>query len=261
MATIVAFHAHPDDEVLLTGGTLARLSAEGHRVVVVVACDGNMWAATAEGAGRRMNELRASAAVLGVARVEHLGYADSGSGPVVYEDPPDRQRFTRADLDEAAGRLAKLLREEKADVLLSYDPQGGYHHLDHVKVHQVGGRAAQMVDSVRVLEATVPRELVKMLFRPVQLLRMIVRYRPDELRTGFTPRSLITHRVNVRRYAAQKQVALRAHNTPLYSRGRSARLFRLLVRLPTPIFGLLLGREWFVEPGATSANIKKDILA
>src|SRR5450756_1616383 len=130
MATILAFHAHPDDEALLTGGTLARLAAEGHRVVVVAACDGDMWTAAGAGAGRRLSELRASAAVLGVARVEHLGYADSGAGPVLYDDPPGRQRFARADLAEAAERLAGLIRQERADVLLSYDREGGYRHPD-----------------------------------------------------------------------------------------------------------------------------------
>ena len=67
MATIVAFHAHPDDEVLLTGGTIARLGAEGHRVIIVVACDG-MWADQAD---RQMEELRASAALLGAQEVVH----------------------------------------------------------------------------------------------------------------------------------------------------------------------------------------------
>ena len=134
--TVVAFHAHPDDEVILTGGTLARLADEGHRVVVVVGTDGAMGPAD----GIRLAEFRASAAILGVARAEHLGYADSGHGPVLYPDPPGRVRFARADLDEAAGRLAAILREEQADLLLSYDPGGGYGHRDHVKVHAVGAR-------------------------------------------------------------------------------------------------------------------------
>jgi LmbE family N-acetylglucosaminyl deacetylase len=60
VATIVAFHAHPDNEVLLTGGTIARLAAEGNRVIIVVACDGDVWASP--GQGRRLEELRASAA-------------------------------------------------------------------------------------------------------------------------------------------------------------------------------------------------------
>jgi len=104
MATVVAFHAHPDDEVLLTGGTLARLAAEGHRTVVVVACCGGLGADPET----RLAELRVSAARLGVARVVHLGYADSGHGPVLYPDPPGQVRFARADPDEAAGKLANI---------------------------------------------------------------------------------------------------------------------------------------------------------
>jgi LmbE family N-acetylglucosaminyl deacetylase len=93
---VVAIHAHPDDEVLLTGGTLARLAAEGNRVIIVVACDGSMG----EADDRRLAQLRASAAILGAARVAHLGYADGGHGPVLFPDPPDRVRFVRANLDE-----------------------------------------------------------------------------------------------------------------------------------------------------------------
>src|SRR5215472_12048808 len=78
MATIVAFHAHPDDEVLLAGGTIAWLAAEGHRVVIVMAFDGEMW--PDQHRGRRLEELRASAAILGADKAVHLGYADSGAG-------------------------------------------------------------------------------------------------------------------------------------------------------------------------------------
>lgn len=259
MATIVAFHAHPDDEAVLTGGTLARLSAEGHRTVVVVASDGVMGPATEEGAGRRMSQLRASAAILGVARVEHLGYADSGAGPILYEDPPDRQRFARADTDEAAVRLAQLLRDENADVLLSYDPQGGWGHPDHLKVHQVGARAALMVGTVRLLEVTMPAEMIKRLFPAAKLLRVIVRYDPNDRPAVFTPGSAITHRVNVRRYAPQKRAAIAAHQSAL-ARGRAARLLRWLTRLPNPVFALLLGYEWFTQPGATPEVVRESIL-
>jgi LmbE family N-acetylglucosaminyl deacetylase len=84
VATILAFHAHPDDEVLLTGGTLARLAAEGNRVIIVVACDGVMGPATGPGGQARLDMLRASAAALGVQQVRHLGYADSGHGPILF---------------------------------------------------------------------------------------------------------------------------------------------------------------------------------
>jgi LmbE family N-acetylglucosaminyl deacetylase len=198
MATVVAFHAHPDDEVLLTGGTLARLAAGGNRVTIVVATDGVMGPATRQDGRTRLDELRASASVLGAARVVHLGYADSGHGPLLYPDPPDRTRFARADPGEAAAKLASLIREEHADLLLSYDPQGGYGHRDHLKVHEVGAHAAQMT-GVRVLEATLPRELIVQVYNLLRLLRLVVGYDPQGLRAAFSPRSAITHRVDVRR--------------------------------------------------------------
>src|SRR5947209_211677 len=104
VATVVAFHAHPDDEVLLTGGTIAALAAQGHRVIIVVACDGEVWPGPVP--GRRLEELRASAAILGADKAVHLGYADSGHGPILFDDPPGLTRFVRADLEEAAGKLA-----------------------------------------------------------------------------------------------------------------------------------------------------------
>lgn len=244
MATVVAFHAHPDDEVLLTGGTLARAVAEGHRVVVVVATD--TMKAASKSPPTRMNELRASAAILGVHRVEHLGYADSGHGAILYPDPPDRQRFVRADTDEAAGRLATLLREENADLLLSYDPNGGYGHRDHVKVHEVGKRAAELAGVERVLEATLPRDLAERWVRVIRALRIPFRHDPD-LSAAFSPASAITHRIDVRGFARQKQAALAAHSSQVNGSGRLSAVMRLLVRLPAPVFGLLLGREWFVE--------------
>jgi LmbE family N-acetylglucosaminyl deacetylase len=253
VATVLAFHAHPDDEVLLTGGTLARLAAEGHRVVIVVACDGAMWAPNC-----RLEEFRASARILGAARAEHLGYADSGHGPVFHPDPPGRVRFARADTGQAAGRLAALIAEENADLLLSYDERGGYGHRDHVKVHEVGARAAELT-GVRVLEATVPRELAVTGSALLRALRL-VRFTDAEARAAGTPHSAITHRIDVRRYAAVKQAALAAHLTPVRGQARSARLFRMAVALPVPVFALLAGREWFTAPGSSPGPARRDVL-
>ena len=255
MATVVAFHAHPDDEVLLTGGTIARLAAEGHRVIVVVACDGAVWDGPDQ--GQRLRELRASTSILGAARTEHLGYADSGHGPVLYEDPPGRTRFARADVGEAADKLAALLAEEHADLLLSYDPHGGYGHRDHVRVHQVGAMAAALA-GVRVVEATVPRELIARVAWLLLFLRLMKRHRLGEMRGYGLPRSAITHRIDVRRQAAQKRAALAAHRTPLSGRGRSARLFRLLVRSPLPVFRAVCGTEWFAEPTGWTGDLVAD---
>ncbi len=254
MATILAFHAHPDDEVLLTGGTLAKLAADGHRVVVVVACDGAVGAPNS-----RLDEFRQSAAILGAARAEHLGYADSGRGRELYADPPGRVRFARADPAEAAGKLAALLREEHADLLLSYDAQGGYGHRDHLKVHEVGAMAAALT-GVRVLEATVPRELAIRMFGLLSRPGLVSRSNERAARTAGTPRAAITHRVDVRRYAATKQAALAAHRTPVNGKGRASRLFRLAAALPVPVFALLAGREWFTEPAAAAGPVLDDVL-
>ncbi|MEW2515372.1 PIG-L deacetylase family protein [Streptomyces sp. NPDC046870] len=253
MATVVAFHAHPDDEVLMTGGTLARAAAEGHRVVIVVATDGAMGA-VGPGGSPRMGELRASAAVLGAARVVHLGYADSGNGPLLYPDPPDRVRFARAAPEEAAGRLAAILREERAEVLLSYDANGGYGHRDHVKVHEIGRHAAALAGVGQVLEATIPRQVVARTLKVVDRLKLPVRHDAVTPGTAYSAGSAITHRVNVRAYARQKQAALAAHRSQVNGPGRLAPVMRALIRLPAPVFGCVLGREWFIDATGTAPS-------
>jgi LmbE family N-acetylglucosaminyl deacetylase len=250
MATVVVFHAHPDDEALLTGGTLARLVAEGHRVVLVVACDGLvMGQARPDGGTERLDELRASGRVLGASRVLHLGYADSGHGAELYPDPPGRVRFVRAPIDEAAERLAAILREERAEILVGYDPNGGYRHRDHIRVHEVAERAAKLADTPRLMQATLPREPIAHLYHAVRLLRLVKRHDAAEIRSSFTARAEITHRIDVRKYADKKRAALACHASQTSGTGRSARLFGLMVRLPIPVFGLLFGREYYVEIG------------
>jgi len=69
------------------------------------------------------------------------------------------------------------------------------------------------------------------------------------------PRSVITHRVDVRRYAAQKRAALAAHRTPVSGRGRGARLLRVLLRSPLPVFRVVCGTEWFAEPGGRTGEL------
>lgn len=254
MATVVVFHAHPDDEALLTGGTLARLVAEGHRVVLVVACDGLvMGTARPDGGTERLDELRASGRVLGASRVLHLGYADSGHGAELYPDPPGRMRFVRAPIEEAAERLVVILREERAEILVGYDPNGGYRHRDHIRVHEVAERAAKLADTPRLMQATLPREPVAHLVRLIGMLRLVERYDTVEIRTAFTARADITHRIDVRKYADKKRAALACHASQTSGTGRSARLFRLMVRLPIPVFGLFFGREYYVEIGPARA--------
>ncbi|OBA63320.1 GlcNAc-PI de-N-acetylase [Mycobacterium sp. 1100029.7] len=255
MATLVAFHAHPDDEVVLTGGTLAAAVAAGHRVVLVTATDGRVNDADDD---RRINELLSSARVLGVHRVECLGYADSGFGPVCYPDPPDRVRFARAQVETAAGRLADILRDEDAELLISYQPNGGYGHRDHVQVHHVGRRAAELAATPRVLEVTMPRELLRRVGKFCRLLRIPPPYPAETLPTAYAPRATITHRIDVRRYARQKRDAFAAHRSQI-GNGLGARLYGLLLLLPPQVFGLLFGHEWFVDPAARPGPVRRNI--
>ena len=274
--TMVAFHAHPDDEALLTAGTMARAAAEGHRVVLVLATDGGAGLAAAELSrdghlgDRRLEEARRSAEALGVARVEWLGYADSGSGPEPEPDPPGATRFCRAPVEEAAERLAAILRTERADVLLSYDAHGGYGHRDHVRVHEVGARAAEIARTPRVLEATVPRDTI---VRAVRALRRVYRFPqefdPTSFERAFSARSEITHRINVRRYAGAKRAAMRAHASQATGGGAASagsggqtgdRTLAAFLRIPRPVYDLVFSREWFRDPAlAPGAPVRSDI--
>jgi LmbE family N-acetylglucosaminyl deacetylase len=259
--TIVSFHAHPDDEALLTGGTLARAAAQGHRVVIVVATAGEVGLAdqsfAAAGlAEQRRDELAKSAAAIGAARLEVLGYADSGYLPAPPDQPPvgaprrqpsHRLPFSKVEVRTAATELARLLGDEGADVLTIYDPAGGYGHPDHVKVHRVGVLAAQLAGTPVVLEATVDRQA---LLRGVRALTVFARWvrlpaMPD-LSAAYTDRRDLTHCVDVRRYLSQKRTAMRAHASQATS-DQGTRTLALLLRLPTPLARRVLGREWFRE--------------
>jgi LmbE family N-acetylglucosaminyl deacetylase len=252
--TLVSFHAHPDDEALLTGGTLATAAARGHRVVLVVATLGDAGLASEEvlAAGplreRRRGELEAAAAALGCARVEWLGYDDSGMRGE--HAGAGTSAFSTADVDEAAGRLAALLDEESADVLTVYDPAGGYGHPDHVAVHVVGVRAAELARRApRVLEATVDRASLLRAARFVSKVPGVpAGFSPDGLAAAYTPREVITHVVDVRAGAGAKRAAMEAHVSQAGG-GDDARTLALFLRLPRPLFTRVFGREWFVERG------------
>ena len=261
--TLVAFHAHPDDEALLTGGTLAKAAAEGHRVVLVTATRGERGLAGSEDghgddlARLRMAELQTAAAALGCARVDTLGYGDSGLEP----DPSDPAAFANADVDEASRRLADLLRAERADVLTIYDRNGGYGHPDHVQVHQVGTRAGQLAGTPVVLEATVSASLFGGVLRALRLLgHALGSSAPFGTDRVFSPRGEITHRITVTRQLAAKRAAMAAHGSQRRAEGQVRVLDRLL-RLPTPLFALVFGREWYVEQGRPPGTLQRDVFA
>lgn len=203
----------------------------------------------------RLKELYESAALLGCARVECLGYGDSGLSPKggVADERPDNA-FIDADTEAAAKALAAILHEERADLLAIYDPAGGYGHPDHVQVHRVGKRAAEIAGTEIVLEATVNRDP---LVRLLKLAGRFYRFPPEfDVRTfevAYSPGETITHRVNVRRYAKQKRASMAAHASQA-SGGDSDRTLAVMLKVPRPIYRFVFGTEWYVRrdlpPGA-----------
>lgn len=259
MGTLVVFHAHPDDEAIATGGSMARAHAEGHRVVLVVATNGEHGEVPddlAEGetlADRRRAETERSAAALGVDRIVWLGYTDSGM--TGWDANHDERSFWKADLDEAATRLADLLREERADVLTIYDWHGNYGHPDHIKVHQVGCRAEAMVASelpnLRVFEATVNRdELVRQVAMAREAGEALIdgdeEFDPegpmDDGNPIGMPESELTLAVDVSAYVDNKRRAIAAHASQVTDSS-------FFLQMPPDAFALAFGTEWFIEHG------------
>lgn len=252
---MVSFHAHPDDEALFTAGTLARAAAEGHRVVLVTATAGGAGlvssdvAAGGDLAGLRVAELRKAAAALGCHEVHVLGYGDSG-----LDGSAPGPAFARVAVEEAAARLGELLRASGADVLTVYDPAGGYGHPDHVQVHKVGVRAAELAGTPVVLEATVDRRALVRVLRVLAALRLTPpEWRPERFASAYADPERITHVVDVRRYAGAKRAAMAAHASQATA-DTGVRTLGVFMRLPGPLYRRVFGREWFVERGRPAAD-------
>ena len=251
--TVVFFHAHPDDEALLTSGTMAKLAALGHRVVLVVATAGESGlAADRLRAGGRLGdtrtaELRASAEALGVARVALLGYADSGLATEPTSPPPAGRlpRLADADVPTAAERVAEILTEERAAVLTSYDANGGYGHPDHVAVHRIGALAAQLAGTPVVLEATVPRDRLLAAARLAN--RVLPPSRKVDLRPweqAYSASAEVTHCIEVHRQAGARRASMGAHASQATA-DSGPRTLGVFTRIPSPVFGWAVGREWY----------------
>ena len=253
MTTIVFVHAHPDDETTQTSGSMARASAEGDRIVVVYATNGDHGEAPEDLADgetvvdRRRAEAEASARATGTHRVVWLGYADSGMAG--WEQNGAEGALHGADLDEVATRLAAILDEEDADVLVGYDWHGNYGHPDHVKVHHVAHRAAELAARrPRVLESTMNRTRLAR-DRKVRLERgEQVDWDPEAPMDDGNPvgsaEDEISWEVDVSEYLAQRRAAVRAHasqSDTAWMRG-----------MPDEDFAAVFGTEFYIEPSRSS---------
>jgi LmbE family N-acetylglucosaminyl deacetylase len=261
--TLVTFHAHPDDESLLTAGVMAKAAAEGHRVVLVIATTGDAGEVDLAFLGdedlgdRRTREAEASARALGVGRLVFLGYEDSG---LEGELPGG---FAQTGVDEAAGRLAAILREEGADVLTIYDPRGGYGHPDHVHLHAVGRRAAGLASTPVLLEATFNRDLLKMAadLAPTLGFDLPADFAPPDTSDWFVPATEITHTVDVGAFIAQKRASMEAHASQATSASSNVRSLETFLSLPDEWFAIAFGTEWFVDRSLAPGSAVDDIFA
>jgi N-acetyl-1-D-myo-inositol-2-amino-2-deoxy-alpha-D-glucopyranoside deacetylase len=221
MATLLLVHAHPDDEAISTGGVMMKARADGHRVVLVTATRGEAGEihnmdpeSTRPHLGEiRTKELEAAARILGVNRGEFLDYRDSGMEGTPEND--DHKSFHQAPLEEAAGKLAKILREERPDVVITYDQDGVYGHPDHIKAHYVTNAALDLLDREgwtpkKLYYTAIPRSLME---RFMSEMPEEARNQNQDMRVVGTPDELVTTRVDVHDFVDAKRKAFAAHVT------------------------------------------------
>ena len=273
-------HAHPDDESIETGATMAKYAAEGARVTLVTCTLGEMGevipaelAHLAWGAGgglgqHRIGELAAACAALGVADHRFLGgpgrWRDSGMMGTQANDEPGC--FWQADVDEAARELLAIITEVRPQVLVTYDARGFYGHPDHIQAHRVSWRAFELAGGLvsKFYATAIPRsvlaEAMALLagdgaggqvggvdFSRVQSL--------DELPFG-TDDGQVSTQVDATGYLDAKIAAMRAHVTQIAVDSPFFALSDMVGRkaLGVEYFTLLAGPE-LVQGGARETDL------
>ncbi len=252
---MVNFHAHPDDEAIATSGTMMKAAADGHRVVLVVATKGEQGEPVpgALGPGEQLGDRRAAetldaAMIIGVHRVQFLGYEDSGMAGDEANDNP--ACFWQADFDEAVQRLARILAEESADVLTVYDDHGGYGHPDHIQVHRVGVEAARKAGVQSVFYVTMNRtQILRQMAEVVSFAEAIEEIDAERAQRFSeedfgTDEAEITHAVDVSAYLERKRSAMLAHASQITADS-------FFGAMTAEQFADAFGTEWFVAPGPT----------
>jgi LmbE family N-acetylglucosaminyl deacetylase len=267
-ATLMAVHAHPDDESSSTGGVLARYSAEGFQTVVVTCTNGELGDGPGhvkpgepghdedQVARRRLAELDVACARLGVAHLELLGYRDSGMDSWEYKSRPDA--FCNVALDVSAGRVADLMRRYQPAVVVTYDDRGGYNHPDHLRAHRVTVAAAQRtgIPAKLYLTARPARTWARLREVLAELgQEMPARPEPDEDRRRMMEEAeqRITTAVDTSAVVERKRSALLAHASQLDE--------SWFAKLPDDAFVELFAQEYFIRSyDRTGAAVPEDDL-
>jgi LmbE family N-acetylglucosaminyl deacetylase len=252
--TLMAVHAHPDDESSSTGGVLARYAAEGVRTVVVTCTNGELGDGPggvkpgAEGhdrqavAATRRAELDAACAILAVGHLERLGYHDSGMPEWEYKDWPEA--FCNAPLDDAAARLATLFEQYRPDVVVTYDDEGSYNHPDHVQASRVTMAAVERTGIPKKAYFTAMRRSDWEGFRKV-LVDLGVEIPeapepdPEWIERMDALEARISTTVDTIPFVTLKRRALSTHASQIEE--------SFFAKLPDEAFGAMFGRESFIR--------------
>jgi LmbE family N-acetylglucosaminyl deacetylase len=228
--TLLAVHAHPDDETIATGGILARYSAEAVRTVLVTCSSGDLGEVAdrhllggSTVGGLRERELEAATSILGVARLVQFGYGDSGMPGWPHNTRPGA--FFAAPLEHAAARLVRILDEERPQVVVTYDATGGYEHPDHVKAHLVTVAAVARAGAARPAKLYFVRYPLTWSRAFVAALRAEGIAAPGSAPTGAdagpdvheigVPDDVVTTAIDIRPYLATKRAALALHRSQM----------------------------------------------
>ncbi len=232
--SLLAVHAHPDDESITMGGTLARYSAEGVRTTVVTATRGEVGEildkdldpkeAAPRLASIREQELRNACKILGVTELVFLGYEDSGMAGL----PRNREKhvFWQADEDEAVGRLIQVVRRVRPQVMTTYNEVGGYGHPDHINTHRVAvGAFYNAHDTKRfpgadpwrpskLYYSAFPRSVIAEFAEAIRRSGIEERFSDDGEEPPFAVADdRVTTRLDVSAHLDKKIAAMRAHRT------------------------------------------------
>jgi len=257
MTVLLCVHPHPDDEAIACGGVLARAAAEGVHTVVVT-CTGGEEGENLAGIDlgdvplveHRARELAEAVAILGVGTHHLLGYRDSGMVGTPGNEHPDC--FHMADLDEAATRLATLIRAERPDAIVSDDADGSYGHPDHIKANRVTIRAVALAADPATDIAGEPWRVPRRYVHTFSRSRLVAAHRallaaglpspfgedeePDDFGADDAD---VTTRVDVRAHVDTKLAAMRAHASQV---GEES----FFMNVPDALVGDFLGVEEFI---------------
>jgi LmbE family N-acetylglucosaminyl deacetylase len=257
--TMMAVHAHPDDEASSTGGVLATYAAQGIRTVVVTCTNGEFGDAQGgvkpgqdghderEVARQRLAELRESCAILGVTNLELLGYHDSGMPEWDYKDRPDA--FCNIPQAKVAERITGLIERYRPQVLITYDDQGPYQHPDHLH--------ASLCAQAAFADSGIPAKLYLSALRSSDFRKVWDALRelgeevpdfrsmdPEALRRGEESELRITTTVDIRPVLGRKRDALFAHHSQISESWFS--------KLPPEVAEVTFGRESFIRASDTT---------